>query len=287
MLIAMKKQFLLTLLLPAFIGVTGCVGSPSAETNSPAIAQETLTNKNSEAANTSDFAEVLSTYVDAQGLVDYKTLQSNRQKLDAYNLSLQNLDPLTFESWSEEAQIALLINAYNSLTLKAITDETPLKESIRDIPGVWRFNRHDILQDEKTLNNIEHDILRVDYNEPRIHAALVCAAISCPYLRQEPYTAENLDAQLDDQVDIFLSRPEAFEIDREKGEVRLSAIFDWFKDDWIASFGTDEGFAGNDGERAVLNFITEYISEEDSAYLKAGEYKIKYTDYDWSLNEQS
>ena len=199
---------------------------------------------------------------------------------------MQAINPETFATWSEEAQIALLINAYNSLTLKAIIDESPIKDSIKDISGVWRFNRHGILQDKKTLNNIEHDILRVDYNEPRIHAALVCAAVSCPYLRQEPYTAENLDAQLDDQVEIFLSRKEVFEIDREKGEVRLSAIFDWFKEDWIASFGTDEGFAGNEGERAVLNFITGYLSEEDSEYLKAGNYKVKYSNYDWSLNEQ-
>ncbi|AFY40285.1 protein of unknown function DUF547 [[Leptolyngbya] sp. PCC 7376] len=283
----MRKQYLLTLLIPAFIGVNGCFASPSSQTSSPAIAQETPANSTTENADTETFAEVLSTYVDAEGLVDYKTLQKNRQQLDAYNASLQQLDPATYETWSEEAKIALLINAYNSLTLKAIIDESPIKESIRDISGVWRFNRHGILQDEKTLNNIEHDILRVDFNEPRIHAALVCAAVSCPYLRQEPYTAENLDAQLDDQVRIFLSRKEVFEIDREKGEVRISAIFDWFKEDWIASFGTDEGFAGNEGERAVLNFITEYISAEESDYLRAGDYKVKYSNYDWSLNEQS
>lgn len=283
----MKKQFLLALLIPAFIGVTGCVGSPSAQNNSPAIAEETPVATNKEEADTASFANVLSTYVDAQGLVDYTTLQGDRKQLDTYNDSLQAVNKASFEKWSEEAQIALLINAYNSLTLKAIINEAPLKASIKDITGVWRFNKHGILQDEKTLNNIEHDILRVDYNEPRIHAALVCAALSCPYLRQEPYTAENLDAQLDDQVEIFLSRQEVFEIDRDQGEVRLSAIFDWFKDDWIASFGTDEGFAGNDGERAVLNFITKYVSAEDTAYLKAGDYKIKYTKYDWSLNDQS
>ena len=283
----MRKQHWFALLIPAMMIATGCEASPSSQTTPPAIAQEATTSaKGSEEGKTSEFADVLSAYVDAQGLVDYETLQSNRKQLDTYNDSLQAINPETFATWSEEAQIALLINAYNSLTLKAIIDESPIKDSIKDISGVWRFNRHGILQDKKTLNNIEHDILRVDYNEPRIHAALVCAAVSCPYLRQEPYTAENLDAQLDDQVEIFLSRKEVFEIDREKGEVRLSAIFDWFKEDWIASFGTDEGFAGNEGERAVLNFITGYLSEEDSEYLKAGNYKVKYSNYDWSLNEQ-
>ena len=142
------------------------------------------------------------------------------------------------------------------------------------------------MQEQQTLNNIEHDILREDFNEPRIHAALVCAAISCPYLRQEPFTGENLDAQLDDQVRIFISRPEAFEIDRANNEVRLSAIFDWIGGAWVASYGTDDGFAGNEGERAVLNFISGYLNEADSDFLQAGGYDISYNDYDWSLNRQ-
>ncbi|MGB3570945.1 MAG: DUF547 domain-containing protein, partial [Phormidesmis sp.] len=176
--------------------------------------------------------------------------------------------------------------AYNSLTLKAIIDESPIKASIKDIAGVWRFNRHGLLQGEQTLNNIEHDILRANFTEPRIHAALVCAAISCPYLRQEAFTGDQLDAQLDDQVRIFLSRSEVLEIDREKGEVKLSSIFDWFKEDWAAGFSTSEGFTGSDNERAVLNFISGYVDEADRDYLKAGDYSIRYSDYDWSLNRQ-
>ena len=115
---------------------------------------------------------------------------------------------------------------------------------------------------------------------------LVCAAVSCPYLRLEPFVGERLDEQLDDQVRIFLGQPEVLEIDREKGEVRLSSIFDWFTEDWAASFSPDEGFSGSDDERAVLNFITAYVSESDGEYLKTGEYRVRYSDYDWSLNRQ-
>ena len=219
-------------------------------------------------------------------MVDYEALQVNRQSLDAFNASLWLTEPSAYESWSDAEQIAFLINAYNSLTLKAIIDESPIKDSIRDIRGVWSFHRHQILQDRKTLNAIEHDILRVDFDEPRIHAALVCAALSCPYLRHEPYTGEHLDEQLDDQVRSFLSRPEAFEIDRDRNEVRLSAIFNWFGQDWIPSFGTDDDFAGNDSERAVLNFISGYLDEGDRAYLQAGGYQVRYIDYDWALNRQ-
>ncbi|MEL6815146.1 MAG: DUF547 domain-containing protein [Cyanobacteria bacterium J06598_3] len=274
-------------LLPAIISLGGCTTTTALPINNgQAIAQEGPTGTVADTVNTAAFADVLSSYVDDQGLVDYTSLQGDRQALDAYNASLQLTPAATYESWSEADQIAFLINAYNSLTLKSIIDESPIKNSIKDIIGVWRFKKHGLLEDKQTLNNIEHDILRANFNEPRIHAALVCAAISCPYLRQEPFTGENLDAQLDDQSKIFISRPEAFEIDRANNEVKLSAIFDWFGEDWVLSYATTEGFAGSDSQRAVLNFISGYLSEADSEYLKAGGYTISYSDYDWSLNRQ-
>ena len=279
-----NKRCLLLALVPTLIGLGSCALSSTKETS--AVAQET-TQISDVTVNTDAFASVLSAYVNDTGLVDYVALQGDRQFLDAYNASLSLTTPQTFSSWSEEEQIAVLINAYNSLTLKSIIDQSPIQDSIKDIRGVWRFKKHGLLQDEQTLNNIEHDILRADYNEPRIHAALVCAAISCPYLRQEPFTGENLDAQLDDQVEIFLSRDEVLNIDRENDVVTLSAIFDWFGQDWVPSFGTDDGFAGNENQRAVLNFISEYVSESDRAYLEAGGYDIRYADYDWALNRQS
>ena len=284
----MNKKYLLLALVPALIGFGGCGITTAQSGDRNAVAQEVDTGSASNAAvNTDALASVLAAYVDDGGLVDYESLQGDRQSLDAYNASLQLTTPDTFESWSEAEQIAVLINAYNSLTLKSIIDQDPIRDSIKDIRGVWRFNKHGLFQDRQTLNNIEHDILRVDYNEPRIHAALVCAAISCPYLRQEPFTGENLDAQLDDQVKIFLSREEAFKIDRDNNVVMLSAIFDWFGQDWVPSFGTEDGFAGSKNEKAVLNFISEYVSAEDKAYLEAGGYDVKYTDYDWALNRQS
>ncbi len=283
----MPNKCLLGALVPALLLLGSCSVTSAFQSNdTSAIAQEENGANTVKTANTPALATVLEAYVDDQGLVDYESLQANRQQLDVYNASLQLLDPAAYGSWDDSEKIALLINAYNSLTLKSIIDESPIKSSIKDITGVWRFKKHGLMRSEQTLNNIEHDILRADFNEPRIHAALVCAAVSCPYLRQEPFTGESLDAQLDDQVRIFLAQPEAFEIDQEQGEVRLSAIFDWFGEDWVPSFGTDEGFAGNENQRAVLNFISGYLEEGDRAYLKAGGYNISYSDYDWALNEQ-
>ncbi|MEM9818892.1 MAG: DUF547 domain-containing protein, partial [Cyanobacteria bacterium P01_D01_bin.6] len=259
----LKKQHFLIAAIPLLVILGGLTTYSLNRGNSrslvnPSANAQTATARAADTVNMAALAQVLETYVDEQGLVDYASLQTNRQDLDAFNASLQLTETAVFESWSEADQIAFLVNAYNSLTLKAIIDESPIK-NIKDIPGVWRLNRHGILQSQQTLDNIEHDILRANYSEPRVHAALVCAAISCPYLRQEPFTGENLDAQLDDQVEVFLSRPEAFTIDQENNEVTLSKIFDWFGQDWVPGFSPEAGFAGTENERAVLNFISGYL----------------------------
>ncbi len=234
--------------------------------------------------------------VDAEGLVDYAGLQADPNDLDAYIQRVSALDPLVFETWDEERQIAFWSNAYNGLTLKAIIDHYPIKRSasmgsimhpmgIRWIPGVWDKLTFQVMGREMTLNEIEHKILRIEYEEPRIHSALVCAAISCPPLRDEPFVAERLDEQLDDQTRRFLDR--TFRIDRDAGTVYLSKILDWYGSDFEWSFEPEAGFEGHsDAERAVLNFIAGYLSEADQEYLKSGDYKIVYSPYDWSLNEQ-
>lgn len=284
----MRYRALYLSLLPVAALITGCV----ATANSPQSSQESV----AESASPSEVAAVpesydtytavLETYVDENGLVDYEQLQRDREPLDAFVASLSAVSPETFETWSEAEQIAYWVNAYNAITLQSIINQEPIRASIREIFGVWRITTHPVLDQNKTLDEIEHSTLRTNYNEPRIHAALVCAAISCPKLRIEPFRGDDLDAQLDDQSRQFINSANGLEIDRENNRVLLSAIFNWFGQDWIPTYGTDEGFAGSEAERAVLNFISGYLSEEDAAYLQAGDYSVGYLDYDWSLNEQ-
>ncbi|MEO0539353.1 MAG: DUF547 domain-containing protein [Cyanobacteria bacterium P01_A01_bin.105] len=280
----MRFIHLSALLLAATVGLVGC-STAATVANAPAqTAQADVATEALPAYET--YAQVVATYVSENGLVDYSALQASRQGLDDFNDSLDAVDDATYASWSEADQIAYWVNAYNSLTLKSIIDEDPIKASIKNIRGVWRIRKHPILGQEKTLDNIEHQTLRANFDEPRIHAALVCAAISCPPLRTEPFTGEDLDAQLDDQVEQWLAKPDGLAIDQAAGEVRLSKIFDWFGQDWIPSYGVESGFAGSEAERAVLNFISNYVSEEERAYLVAGDYTVSYFGYDWSLNDQ-
>jgi len=244
------------------------------------------------------YAAALARYVDDRGMVNYRSLKANSGDLDAFSASLSLVKPGEFDSWGDQQKIAFWINAYNALTLEAIIRNYPIKSSlvrsvvypknsIRQIPGVWDQLRFVVAGREMTLNEIEHSALRAKFSEPRIHVALVCAAMSCPPLRNEPYAAENLDQQLDDQARTFLRSSHSLRINRGKATVYLSPIFQWFGEDFIKTYGTSDNFAGkSDTERAVLNFISRYVSEADRDFLLHARYKIEFLDYDWSLNKQ-
>jgi hypothetical protein len=245
-----------------------------------------------------DYGKVLKTLVNDQGMVNYRGLKANPEQLQAFITALGQLDPQVYPGWSEKDKIAFWINAYNSLTLKAIIDHYPIhtsffgsfvypKNSIRQIPGVWDKLRFRVMGREMTLDEIEHSTLRKEFNEPRIHLALVCAARGCPPLRNEPYIGEKLDQQLDDQARRFLANPRKFAINRDQSTVYLSPIFKWFGGDFVKTYGTNQGFTGfSPAERGVLNFITKYVKAQDREYLRQGGYTVSCLDYDWSLNEQ-
>jgi hypothetical protein len=245
-----------------------------------------------------NYAAVLKKHVNEEGVVDYKGLKENREKLDDFAAELATLKLETFEAWTDAQKVALWINAYNALTLQAIINHYPIKprlfggllypdNSIRQIPGVWDRVTFPVMGTKVTLDGIEHDTLRAKFNEPRIHMALVCAAMGCPPLRREPYRGDDLDAQLDDQTRRFLKNPKQFRIEPIEGRVYLSSIFKWFGQDFVKTYGTDENLKGHsERERAVLNFISKYADNKIADFLRTSDYEIGYLDYDWSLNEQ-
>jgi len=242
-----------------------------------------------------DYAAVLKTYVNVKGGVDYRGLASIRSHLILFLDRAARLEKEIYEKWSDTEKIAYLLNIYNALTLKLIVDHIPIQKttdeapdtSIRQIPDAWDKTKFNAAGTLLSLNEIENDVLRVQFDEPRIHMALVCAAWGCPPLRQEPYLPQKLYEQLADQTKRFLKDPKKFKIDRKSGKLHLSQIFNWFGKDFLKSFGTEALFPGKSNiERAVLNFISGYIDPEDARYLKEGDYEIQYLDYDWTLNDQ-
>jgi hypothetical protein len=243
------------------------------------------------------YGAVLTTYVNQQGMVNYRELKAKPDRLNSFLARLADLPPVTYQKWDKQKKIALWINAYNGLTLKAIIDHYPIRasffkrflyprNSIRQIPGVWDNLRFPVMGKRMTLDEMEHNVLRKEFNEPRIHMALVCAAMGCPPLRTAPYEGDKLDRQLNDQTRIFLANPKKFRIDRGKGKVYLSPILKWFGGDFVKTYGTNKSFPGfSQEERAVLNFVSQYLPASNRDYLLQGKYTLVYLDYDWSLNE--
>jgi len=246
----------------------------------------------------SDYAAVLKTFVDANAMVNYKNLKARPQRLDTFVTAVAKLSSERYDKWTEKDKIAFWLNAYNGLTLKVIIDNYPIKSSffkslvwpensIRQIEGVWDEIKFDVMGRNLTLGYIEHKILRVKFNEPRIHMAMVCAAMGCPPLRYEPYVGERLDNQLDDQTRRFLADAAKFRISSSNETVYISSIFKWFKTDFVDKYLLDKNIGNHDKEAsAVLNFIATYLDQAQQNYVLAGRFKIKYLDYDWSLNEQ-
>jgi hypothetical protein len=239
------------------------------------------------------------------GRVDYTALKIGREPLDAYLDQVASVAPDEFAGWPEAERIAFLLNVYNAYTLQTIIDNYPIKaagffkklthpklfampdNSIRQIDGVFDGIKHEVAGRELTLDEIEHGTLRSDYNEPRIHFALVCAAVSCPPLREEAYSGERLDEQLDEQGQRFLNDPRLNRIEIDGGRVHLSKIFEWFGEDFHQFARDGVGYAGDESINGVLTFVSRYLLDRDVVFLEGGEYKVDFLKYDWTLNDQA
>ncbi|MHC4190994.1 MAG: DUF547 domain-containing protein [Planctomycetota bacterium] len=247
-------------------------------------------------------AEVLKNFVNAQGMVDYKTLRRKRLDLKALLDEFDNLDPNEYSSWPKADKIAFWINAYNIQMLKIITDNYPIKssrflrifpgwgpKSILHIKGIWTDHKFLVMDEEFTLAEIEKRFFRKEFADSRIFFALNRASLSGPPLRNEPYYGEKLNKQLEDQVKRFLSSPHAFRIDKAKQRVYLSALFQKteYGQEFISKYGIDKKFKDQQpATRAVLNFITNYVSGPVVSFLEVGNYSVQYIRYDWTINDR-
>jgi len=219
------------------------------------------------------FDELLQMYVDEKGMVDYKGLQEERAKLKSY-LSLLERNPPE-DTWTKDEKLAYWINAYNAYTIELILTHYPVK-SIKDIGSTikipfvstaWDIKFINIGGKEYDLNKIEHGIIRKEFDEPRIHFALVCAAVSCPKLLNNAYLPEKLEDQLAYATREFLSDIEKNEFKNSK-KATLSKLFNWYGGDF-----------NNDG--TLIEFLNQYAPAqlEDNA-------KISWKEYNWALNEK-
>ncbi len=221
----------------------------------------------------SAFDELLKTHVDADGWVDYDSLAGSEDQLQSY---LERIAAVPFDELGRNEKLTLLINGYNAATLKLIIENLPA-DSIMDIPESrrWDAERWVIGGKRLSLNQLEHDEIRPNFAEPRIHFALVCAAVGCPPLRNQAYAAEKLENQLEEQAQYVHDHATWFQFDAGRGALALTKLYSWYAGDFVQNSGS------------VQRFAAKY-SPELARFLKSGETpETTWLPYDWSLNSQA
>ncbi len=216
---------------------------------------------------------------------DYAGFAAERQGLKRYLASLSAISQVKFDNWSSTTQLAFLINTYNAWTVEFILTEYPDLTSIRDLGGFfsspWEKEFIPLFGRTVSLDHIEHELIRGSgrYNEPRIHFAVNCASVGCPALRNEAYTAESLEQQLEQQTQLFLMDKSRNRL--ENDNLPISEIFKWYREDFEQGWRDAESLS----EFLLLYPDALAIDSERQEKLLQGQISIEFLDYDWRLND--
>jgi hypothetical protein len=214
---------------------------------------------------------------DNQTWVNYTSIKkSHRPLLIKYLRSLERISEKDYRSFTPAQRLAFLINAYNAFTIEWIVQHWPVK-SIKDtsslfsnawnqdVPGYKLFGK------PFTLDYIEHERIREEFNEPRIHFAVNCASIGCPTLRRSAFTSGGLEQELAQAEEEFFKNPKKFSIKANK--IYVNPILKWYGKDFDKKFGTVEKYLRS----SALKYGV-------SNNLLPQKLDIIFIDYDWSLN---
>lgn len=250
----------LTLALTCCLLLAGCSTVPTSFHPSQPIPPNEFTHQ--------AFDEVLKAHV-KDGVVDYPGVAGDA-RFAAYLDQLDRVDPNNLPG--RRHKLAFWINAYNAFAIKGILDGySPLSKI-----GQWRYfigKEHRVGGETINLYDLEKKLLIPDFREPRIHFAIVCASQSCPRLRSQAFTADGLEAQLEENARAFVNDPSKNRIDRENRTAYLSMIFEWFEPDFRRH------------AESLLNYVRRYVSDPElAADLATQPYRVEFLDYDWHLN---
>ncbi|MDA3960717.1 MAG: DUF547 domain-containing protein [Planctomycetota bacterium] len=219
----------------------------------------------------SPYQELLQRYVNERGLIDYAGLAGNADDLTQLDAYLQAMAQPGQPATGAE-RVAALINAYNAITLRAV-----ITLGVEAGESFWSHDPFDdriytIGGEAVSLDAIEHQALRPEAGY-RVHAALVCAAMSCPPLWRQAFTASNLDAALNERFAVWLARQDLNHFDHSTNRLELSKIFSWFKADFVAAGG-------------VTAVVARHAPPSHRAWLETASPKTRYLPYDKRLNAQ-
>ena len=221
--------------------------------------------------NHGEFDRLLKKYVNEQGLVNYSAWKQNAADLSALDDYLKQFAPRPDNPAQDNEKAAALVNAYNAFVLRWILSNYPI-ESIWQLKDSFSGKRNEVGDHKVSLDDIEHGTLRplIGY---RAHAALVCAARSCPPLQRFAYTADKVGEQDDAAYRAWLVREDLNKFSPNEKKIEISSIFQWFKQDF-------------DKVGGVPKILGRYAPASAREFVANGNYAIKYFRYNWGLNDQ-
>ena len=197
------------------------------------------------------------------GKVEYAEIKKNQSNLNDLTKAIADFD---FEKESVAGQKAFLINAYNILVISGIVNKFPIKSPL-DVSGFFDRIKYKVIGKKMTLNDIENKMIREKYKDPRFHFVLVCGANGCPVIINKAYLPATIDAQLTNQTRIAVNNVNFTKVSDEAKTVKLSQLFDWYKDDFLTK-----------GDN-YIDFINKYRTDKIP-----DNYKVYLYTYDWTLN---
>lgn len=242
------------------------------------------------------FSQELAKYC-KNGLVDYATWKKKPAPLQQYIDDLTKASAADYDKLSKDDQKALWLNVYNAYTIKLVLDNYPIKgknqyypaSSIRQVPGFWEGNQIVICGKKVTLDEIEHNILRRDFRDPRTHFA-VCAASLGSGKITKAFIGSTLDKQLDEATTAFLADANNVKFNVEEKIAHLSKTFAWFPLDFSCAAGMSKKFPPPTDDEIVISYILKKAPPAVTAGVtteNAREFEVIYDEFDWTLNDRS
>lgn len=197
------------------------------------------------------------------GKVNYAGIKSNPKQLnDLVELAM------TSNPSSGNTYKAFYINTYNIMTIKGIVDAYPISSPL-DVNGFFDAKKYNVAGEMLTLNDIENNKLRKQFNDARIHFVVVCGARSCPPIINQAYTASNVNSLMTRQAKSAVNADFFVKVDDTAKEVAVSMIMKWYKEDFV-----------KDGQTEI-----DYLNKYRKIQIPT-DYTLKYQEYNWKVNSQ-
>lgn len=256
------------------IGISALFVAQAPSFNLMAQADNSEAVASAEQAQHSAWTELLQKYVaphpDGVNRFDYGGLKANAADSAALDAYISTYATMPISELPREEQFVAWVNLYNAVTIQYIRDRYPTRTIKTGIFGPWK-NIYVTAEGERiSLNDIEHEVLRKQWSEPRVHYAVNCASIGCPNLKTTAWETATLEEDLDAAARAYINHPRGVSIRRD-GALRVSTIYKWFK----ADFGTREA--------KVIEHLLRYAEPELAAQIN-NRPDIKSYRYDWDLN---